>query len=410
MAFDTFEIIGSLVAINSDKLKGFESKTSDNGYNTKTCRFNVKSGTNMIMVQTKGTVKVIEKDGKIKVSPDQVIYSRSKGDANNKGENIQIPFADRKKESVIENVAAFKKLIIDDEIKDDRNKIWAIRKALANGDSLTDEQFKFLGVTTVDEAEETIKSRARHEYLHEWDYADALNKLVNSANGLYKVSGNVDISYDMTTKTAYKNYTVTKVEKMPDDSETHAYVSMDVFFNKDSIDLESWVEEDSGKRIPNISGTAVVNGKQMFYFKDKRYDVTGTFATDVAFEIPGIAKNYGIKNRFTKSFDDVTWKVIRLNLNIIDGTEEVELTEDMLTEDQLIDIECGATTLEEIKADMNGKIYGDRVRKYTFRSLTNQAKEEEDTEFTDEDMLPPHSEAADELESDDEDIFDDDDI
>lgn len=406
---DTFEIIGTLHAINSDKLKGFESKTSDKGWNTKTLRFNVKSGSNNIMVQTKGGVKVIESNGKIKVDPEQKIYTRSKG-VDGKGENIQIPFADRKKEDVIESVAAFKKLIIDTEIKEDRNKLYAIRNAIAKGESLTDDQFKFLGVTTIEEAEVAVKNRARHEYLHEWDYAEALNKFVNSASGLYKVSGNVEISYDMATKTAYKNYTVTKVEKMPDDSEAHAYVSMDVFFNKESLDLENWVETKGEKKIPDISGVAVVNGKQMFYCNDSRYNIKGTFATDVSFEIPGISKNYGIKNRFAKSFDDVTWKSIRLNLNIIDGTEEVELTEDMLTEDQLIDIECGATTLEEIKADMNGKIYGDRVRKYTFRSLTNQSKGEEDTEFTDEDMLPPHSADADELESEDEDIFDDDEI
>lgn len=407
---DTFEIIGTLHSINSDKIKGFESKTSDKGWNTKTLRFNVKSGSNNIMVQTKGGVKVIESNGKIKVDPEQKIYTRSKGDANNKGENIQIPFADRKKEAVIESVAAFKKLVIDTEIKEDRNKLYAIRNAIAKGESLTDDQFKFLGVTTIEEAEEAVKKRSRNEFLHEWDYAEALNKFVNSASGLYKVSGNVEISYDMATKTAYKNYTVTKVEKMPDDSEAHAYVSMDVFFNKESLDLENWVETKGEKKIPDISGVAVVNGKQMFYCNDSRYNIKGTFATDVSFEIPGISKNYGIKNRFAKSFDDVTWKSIRLNLNIIDGTEEVELTEDMLTEDQLIDIECGATTLEEIKADMNGKIYGDRVRKYTFRSLTNQSKGEEDTEFTDEDMLPPHSADADELESEDEDIFDDDEI
>lgn len=407
---DTFEIVGSLVSINSDKLKGFESKTSEKGWNTKTCRFNVKSGSNMIMCQVKGGVKVIEKDGKTKVDPEQKVYTRSKGDANNKGENIQIPFADRKKESVIESVAAFKKLIIDDEVKDSRNKLWAIRKSLANGDSLTDEQFKFLGVSTVDAAEEAVKNRARHEFLHEWDYADAVNKLVNSANGLYKVSGNVDISYDIATKTAYKNYTVTKIEKMPDDSDNYAYVTADVFFNKNSLDLENWVETKGEKKTPDISGVAVVNAKQRFYYNDVRYNIKGTFATDVSFEIPGINKNYGIKNRFAKSFDDVTWKSIRLNLNIIDGSEEVELTEDMLTEDQLIDIECGATTLEEIKADMNGKIYGERVRKYTFRKLTDTSKGEEDTEYTDEDMLPPHSADADELGSDEEDIFDDDEI
>lgn len=406
---DTFEIIGTVHAINSDKLKGFESKTSDKGYNTKTCRFNVKSGSNTIMCQVKGGVHVVESNGKTKVDPNEKVYTRSKG-VDGKGENIQIPFADRKKEDVIESVAAFRRLIIDDEVKDSRNKLWAIRKALTNGDSLTDEQFEFLSVTTVEEAEEAIKNRARHEYLHEWDYADAVNKLVNSANGLYKVSGNVEISYDMATKTAYKNYAVTKVEKMPDDVETHAYVSMDVYFNKDSLDIENWVETKGEKKIPDISGVAVVNGKQMFYCNDSRYNIKGTFATDVAFEIPGINKNYGIKNRFAKSFDDVTWKSIRLNLNIIDGTEEVELTEEMLTEDQLIDIECGATTLEEIKADMNGKIYGDRVRKYTFRSLTNQSKGEEDTEFTDEDMLPPHSADTDADELEDEDIFDDDEI
>lgn len=410
---DTFEAVGYISAINSDKLKGYDSKNNEkNEYNTRTTRFNIRAGGNNIMAQTKGTAKITEAGGKTKVDPEQIIFTRSRGDANNKGENIQIPFADRKKESVIENVATFKKFIIDKEIPEDRMKLWKIRKSLADGEVLTDEEYQFLGVNTTEEAAEVVKKRAREEYLHEWDYAEAVNKLVNSAEGLYKVSGNVSISYDFTNKMAYKNYSVNKIEKVSDDTPTHAYVTMDVFFNKDSLDLDNWTETQSEtKKTPDVSGVAIVNGKQRFYCSDKRYNVKGTYATDVVFEIPGINKNYGIKNRFSKSFDDVIWKSIRLNLNIIDGAEEVELTEDMLTEDQIIDIECGATTLEEIKADMNGKIYGERVRKYTFRELTNKSKGEEDTAFTDEDMLPPHSEESETLTTDDdEDIFDEDEI
>lgn len=410
MAFDTFEMIGKLIPINSEKIKGYESRTSDSGYNFRTTKFSVKSGTNNIIVQVKGSGVKVEtgKDGKIKPVSGQKIYSRSKGDANSKGENIEIPFAERKDKSWLDRVAVFKKYIIDTE--PERSKLWKIRSEIEAGNSLTDEQYALLGVSTIEEAKAEIENRARDEYLCDWDYALAVNKFIGTVNkdDVYKVSGNVEITYDANTNTPYKNYNVTKIERVHNDTANKAIVTMDVYFNKDSLDVTDWVETKvEGKKTPDISGKAIVNGKQRFYCKDKRYNIEGTFAADVVFEIPGKNTNYGIKNTFAKKFENVKWKAVRLNLNIIDGAEVVELTEDMLTEDQLIDIECGAYTLEDIKKDMGGNIYGERVRKYTFGEITNKSKGVEDTDFEDEDMVLPHSA---EITEEDEDVFDEDEI
>lgn len=414
MAFDTFEIVGKLRAINSEKIKGLDVKLSDSGWILSTLKFSVMSGTNNIIVQIKSNVKGSKTaDGKFKPDANQEIFSRSKGDKDSKGENIRIPFGERKNKKWLDTVAAFKKLVIDKETTEDRKKLYAIRKAIADGSSLTDEQYKFLGVNTVDAANEAVESRARNEYLSEYDFVNAVNKFIGEVDkdDMFKVSGSVDITYDPNTKTPYKNYTVTKIERVSNDTEPKAYVTMDVFFNKDSLDVTDWVEvKEDGKKIPKVSGKAILNGKQRFYCKDKRYNIEGTFATDVIFEIPGTTKNWSMKNRFAKKFESgVNWKSVRLNLNIIDGAEIVELTEDMLTEDQLLDIECGATTLEEIKADMSGNIYGERVRKYTFRELTNSKNDVEDTAFEDSDMVLPYSAESEELESDDTNVFEDDD-
>lgn len=91
---------------------------------------------------------------------------------------------------------------------------------------------------------------------------------------------------------------------------------------------------------------------------------------------------------------------------MLNGSQKVELTEDMLTDEQRENIEFGLCTLEDIVKEMGGDVYGDRVTDIVIdklgRGYTNGSKE---TAYTADDMCKPHNELADE---DDMDIFDED--
>ena len=93
---------------------------------------------------------------------------------------------------------------------------------------------------------------------------------------------------------------------------------------------------------------------------------------------------------------------------MLNGAQKTEITEDMLTDEQKEDLECGLITLDDIRADLGGSVYGDRVQEYQFDKIARGfTKGRNDTVFTDDDMIikPVEDELPDEV----EDLFDDED-
>lgn len=406
---DSFSFIGTIRTIkDSDKLKGYEEKTFDSGWTNRQLKFNVTSGTNSMIVQIKGGCFT---DSKGDPKSDNKVYTSVKG-KDNKSEKAEIPWNDRKKASWLEKVVVWKKLVIDTELPEDRKKIYAIRKSLDEGTALTDDQYKFLNVDTIEAAKEAIEKRARHEYLSEWDYAEIVNKYIAKVgkDDMFRVSGNIEISYDAENNTAYKNYIVTKIEKMPADTAPTATAVIDVFFNKEAFDATDWTETPvEGSKLPKLSGVGIVNAKQSYFASNKKYNIKGTFYTDIVFEVPASTVGYALKFKMSAAFDkDVTWKHIPVRVKVIDGAPIVNLTPDMLTDEQKLDIECGCYTLEELQKSMSN-VYGEKVRKYVFDSLIPN-KVAEDTAFTDEDMVEAHSAEQEEVaitKEEEQDVFED---
>lgn len=406
---DSFSFIGTIRTIkDSDKLKGYEEKTFDSGWTNRQLKFNVTSGTNSMIVQIKGGCFT---DSKGNPKSDNKVYTSVKG-KDNKSEKAEIPWNDRKKASWLEKVVVWKKLVIDTELPEDRKKIYAIRKSLDEGTALTDDQYKFLNVDTIEAAKEAIEKRARHEYLSEWDYAEIVNKYIAKVgkDDMFRVSGNIEISYDAENNTAYKNYIVTKIEKMPADTAPTATAVIDVFFNKEAFDATDWTETPvEGSKLPKLSGVGIVNAKQSYFASNKKYNIKGTFYTDIVFEVPASTVGYALKFKMSAAFDkDITWKHIPVRVKVIDGAPIVNLTPDMLTDEQKLDIECGCYTLEELQKSMSN-VYGEKVRKYVFDSLIPN-KVAEDTAFTDEDMVEAHSAEQEEVaitKEEEQDVFED---
>lgn len=405
---DNFTFIGTIRPIkDNDKLKGYEEKTFDSGWTNRQLKFNVTSGTNSLIVQIKGGCFT---DSKGNPKSDNKVYTSIKG--KDKAEKAEIPWNDRKKASWLEKVVVWKKLVIDTELPEDRKKIYAIRKSLDDGTALTDDQYKFLNVDTIEAAKEAIEKRARHEYLSEWDYAEIVNKYIAKVgkDDMFRVSGNIEISYDAENNTAYKNYIVTKIEKMPADTAPTATAVIDVFFNKEAFDATDWIETPvEGSKLPKLSGVGIVNAKQSYFASNKKYNIKGTFYTDIVFEVPASTVGYALKFKMSAAFDkDVAWKHIPVRVKVIDGAPVVDLTPDMLTDEQKLDIECGCYTLEELQKSMSN-VYGEKVRKYVFDSFIPN-KVAEDTAFTDEDMVEAHSTEQEEVaitKEEEQDVFED---
>ena len=406
---DNFTFVGKLREVKgNDNFKGYEEKKFESGWTNRTLRFNVDSGTNSYLVQIKGGCYT---DDKGNPKSDNVVNTMAKKNKDDKkAESVKIPWNDRKKDSWIEKVPAYKKCIIDNELPDARKTLYAIRNALAEGKALTDEQFAFLGVTDLNAAKEAESKRARHEYIAEWDFAEILNKFISKVgkDDMFRVSGYIEISYDVENSEAYKNYVVTKVERMPADVEPTGYVIIDTYFTKDAFDATDWNEviPDGEVKPSELSGVGIVNAKQSYYLSNKKYGIKGTFYTDLVFEVPATMAGFALKFKLNAKFDkDVTWKHIPLKLKVVDGAPVVNLSYQMLTEEQKMDVDCGLYTLAELQASMSN-IYGEKVRKYVFCGCV-PGKGVEDTAYCDDEMVEahPNTEEAEEISKNDDDIF-----
>ena len=73
---------------------------------------------------------------------------------------------------------------------------------------------------------------------------------------------------------------------------------------------------------------------------------------------------------------------------MLNGAQKVEITEDMLTDEQKEDLECGLITLDDIRADLGGNVYRDRVQEYQFSKIARGfTRGRNDTVYTAEDMV-----------------------
>ena len=107
--------------------------------------------------------------------------------------------------------------------------------------------------------------------------------------------------------------------------------------------------------------------------------------------------------------DDDTYKELGVEVNMLNGAQKVEITDDMLTDEQKEDLDCGLITLDDIRADLGGSVYGDRVQEYQFKKIARgYTKGRIDTVYTEDDMVIKPLEEK--LPEGTEDLFDDDEL
>ena len=157
MANNTFEIIGKLsIGKESEKFKPYKVTTYDSGWANKELLFNVIAGDNRHMLKIKGGYY---SDGNGKV------FSFSKAGKSDtgekiKGEKLEISWKDRFKPEILENVAEFKKCVIDLE---EYGRRFKLEKALEkfNDGSLTSEEMLEFGTEDISQELENSKNKRK---------------------------------------------------------------------------------------------------------------------------------------------------------------------------------------------------------------------------------------------------------
>ena len=336
-----FEFIGNLYPMkDTDKFKAFEDKEYSSGWVNRTLSFAVKCGDSRHIVRVKGGCW---KDGGGKIYTLKATEKR--GD---KPEKIEVPWNQRFDKDIVDSVAIFKCWIADvgsSAIRHDMNTIIK-NKAVQEADT---EKY---GIHTVEEAQKLYDANmAKYKkFITAYDYAEYLNKLIHAescSKFVFKVSGDIEF-YVKNDGSVGNAFNVTRIERMANNTPAKSEGELFLYFNKDAI-------VDDTQR----SKKYFVNAKCFYYdggVKDNQaYDVNVVIPDD------GDKKNINFKNVFTyKSIDRNQWKEIGMKINMIDGAQKEQITEDMLSDNEKEMIELGLATMEEIQAD-HGAVYGDKI-------------------------------------------------
>lgn len=398
-----FEMIGRLsLPRATDKFEPFSTKKYESGWIRKQLMFNVTCGDNRHMLSiTDGAFDDEHGD----------IYSFSKSTVDEsgnrvKGETLIIPFKDRLTSPKLAEVAEFKKFVIDLERPGRRYKLEKASEKIKEGTSLTDEELKDLDIEDESEVNQELErsKKRRHEFISGWDYIDYIFKLIDS--GKYKdkkffIRGNGEYQYSDKNQRVYESYIPNRIYLAADDAEESSTATINVLFNSESLD-EMSVEE---------KGKYFVNGYMMEYDGNRKSNIpvpvtiTIPVPTDNADE-KAKKRIEAIKHKFM--VEDDSFKEYGAVVNMLNGAQKLEITEDMLTDEQREDLDCGLITMDDIRAELGGSVYGKRIREYQFlKPAKGFTKGRQDTVYTADDMvIKLLADEVDEM----EDLFDDEEL
>jgi len=395
MSNNTFETIAKLmIGKESEKFKPYKDTTYDSGWVAHELTFNAVSGDNRHMLKIKGG---FFKDGHGKV------YTFSKGSKSKSGERIkgislQIPWKDRFKSDVVENVAEFKKMVVDSEEYGRRYKLEKAVERIIAGEVLTVEELTELGTEDA-VAELEISNGKRNEFIAESDFAEHMNKIIPSEqvhDKLFKVMG--EILYTQYKGKYYKKMVPSRIYLAEEDAVPTSTAQITLFFNKYSLD-DSLLKKTQ---------KYFVNGFIMNYDNDQKKEISApvTLVIDTSKDSED-TKTKKFNDMMVSQFTvkDKSWKELGLKVRLIDGAQKMEITPDMLSDFQKELLEMEAITLDQIRAEIGGDVYGDKIEEMVIVNVAKgYSKGRKDTVLTDSDFVVEQAETV-----EDDDIFDVDD-
>lgn len=234
---------------------------------------------------------------------------------NTDNEKIEIKWADRFDEDVVKTVANYKKYTVD-----------------------LGEEFG-----------------SRKEFISQYDAIQHLKEWLPKYNGKILVSGQfVKEPYN---GQYYDKFKFQSIYAVADDQKNRLSLTMDIYYNKDSVDKADFKEEKKiylngyvSQYINKDEGNKYI--PQQLVFNTSKYDLENNDKHKGLFEYK--LKYIDVKN---KTFVHIPWDIVLLH-----GAEGVEWNESMLTKPQKEQVELGIKTVDDFKP--RGQIYGDKINEY----------------------------------------------
>lgn len=378
-----FEMIGKInLSKETEKFKPFAETKYESGWVKRKIMFNAICGDNRHML-------TVDSGSYADGHGDVYTFTKNSVDENGnkvKGELIKIPFKERFASPKLAEVAEFKKFIFDLEKPGRRYKLEKAAERIKDGTSLADEELKELGLEDESELTSAIEKskKKRHEFISEWDFAEFIKKVIDSGkytNSKFLIKGAGEYQYSDKNERIYESYIPNRIYLADDNAEEYSTATFNVLYNSESLDTMS-VEE---------KGKYYVNGYMMQYDRNRKSNIP----CPVVIAIPTVSEDASDKDKkrveaIKRKFmvEDDTWKELGVVVNMLNGAQKTEITDDMLTDEQREDLEFGLITLDDIRAELGGSVYGERVQEYQFAKVARGfSKGRNDTVYTDEDMV-----------------------
>lgn len=196
----------------------------------------------------------------------------------------------------------------------------------------------------------------RQEFITAYDMIEHLREYLPDYDGRVVVTGQFTRDWYAKKKMYFSKFRVQNVFAAPEERKNRLLLTMDLFYNKASLDdsdfdeskkmtldcyIEQYINKDEGRKYVPIQ----------VVFSGAKYDLENEKHKKL-FDYK--MKYIKVKN---KNMVHIPWEIVLLR-----GAEEAEFDESMLTDSQLEQVELGIKTVDDFRP--KGNVYGDRIDEF----------------------------------------------
>ena len=365
MANNSISFVGKIKKIKD----GYSEQEFSGGLIKRRLRFQAICGNSVQWLEVSALVWKDEKKNKV--------YTL-KSVENAKDEKMTVEWSKRLDPDVVASVPGYKRFVVDTDTFSHRQE---------------------LEEAGLDEELEKSKKK-RKEFIHESDFIDYLIKVLDSEKSkdmIFRINGAAEYSYGNKKDMFYRNFVPQKIFRVQDDTEQCCSGSMKLYFGEDAFD-DSFADE---------TGDYIVNAFVNYYDQSIKENTFAPISVK-------ISKDHKMANGFKKRFSKAEGEEIKelgVTVDFINGAPTVDITEDMLSDEQREAIEDSMITFEELKAELGGSAFGERVTEIRLTGLMKgYSSGVQDTMYSIEDLRKrpikeePKNEEVTDIFSDDDDI------
>jgi hypothetical protein len=308
---NTFSFVGK---ISRRKENAFVERNFDSGWLINELNLTMSCGDNVQFLRASGGMW----DEKHASKNSVMTYKHNE---NGKDEPITIKWDDRLNADIASTIANYRTYTVDTEIAADR------KTAEESGDEAAIET-----------------SKKKHKiFITAIDFVKWLDKVTSNEktkNWIWKVTGEVEYSYSKGNW--YRNFVPRRVYHVDPATEQQCVGTIKTFFTEDCVS-----EDDDN---------FYFNTYTQYYDQQCKKNCFTPMPLVISKDHP---KAKGFQKLFSKAEGDEV-REFGVNVIYINGAQRVEITEDMLSDEQRELLEMNMITMDDIRKELGDTVYGDK--------------------------------------------------